>query len=231
MVLPVVLHKKNAFFMMLVAAAVFGLCYLIPNHFHWITPDLLPLTEYDRLVPFIPNSVYVYNSEYFLFIGAFFLFRDRSNQNRFFWAFVLMNVFCFFIFTFFPTTYPRSDYPIPADVHWFTQSVFHGLRTIDDPSNTFPSLHVGCCVLTTLAFLPKKEFGWKFWVSLVWSIAVSLSTLTTKQHYIVDILGGTIVASAAYYVFYKKTEYVSVQEFKNRWQKVLKRSGLSEYFE
>jgi hypothetical protein len=66
---------------------------------------------------------------------------------------------------------------------------------MDQPGNTFPSIHVGHAFL--LAFMVANELpDEEAEARLLWAILISLSTLTTKQHYFVDIAGGLLVAEA-----------------------------------
>jgi len=194
----------------------FFLGYTIPNHFHLFEPNLLPLTSWDTAVPFMPWTVFIYTSEYILFVSAYFLFSNEINRNKYIWAYfgVLFTGMLFFVF--WPTTYPRGEFPIPPDTHWFTAKVFLTLRTIDNPSNCFPSMHVACCYLTAFAYLPKNESRLKFWIYFIWSTLVGLSTLPTKQHYVVDVVGGILLAVAGYYVFFKKVQYLPAAEYFRR---------------
>ncbi len=43
-------------------------------------------------------------------------------------------------------------------------------------------------------------------VYLCWTFLIILSTLTTKQHYAVDALGGAAIAVAAYYFAFNRTK-------------------------
>jgi membrane-associated phospholipid phosphatase len=58
----------------------------------------------------------------------------------------------------------------------------------DGETNAFPSGHVYGSLLMTY-YLVEAGFGWWWYVI---GIAVSLSTLFVKQHYIVDIFGGLL---------------------------------------
>ena len=63
--------------------------------------------------------------------------------------------------------------------------------------DAFPSGHVYITTLLALFYnrwYPNKKF---LWTSIV--IVVSLSTLFTGQHYIIDVLGGLVVAFAGYH--------------------------------
>lgn len=213
MTLPLFITKNNRVSMALLCAVAFFFGYTIPNHFHLFPPQYLPLTETDRAIPFLPWSVLVYTSEYLFFAFGYIAFKDDYNRNRYIWSYFGVLLVGALVFIFFPTTYPRGDFPLPNGMNSFTMLVFSALREIDDPSNCFPSMHVTCCYLTAFAFLPKTESRVTFWFFLIWATLISASTLPTKQHYIADVLGGLVLSGAGYWVFFKKVKYISMQEY------------------
>jgi membrane-associated phospholipid phosphatase len=70
---------------------------------------------------------------------------------------------------------------------------FRWLYGIDGPANTFPSLHVA---VTTLAWARARRWR-NGWMWTLWGGAVILSKLTTKQHFVADVVAGSLVALAA----------------------------------
>jgi membrane-associated phospholipid phosphatase len=78
------------------------------------------------------------------------------------------------------------------------------MRQADKPSNCLPSLHVGICYLFSYGFYNenKKKFGISFFISTL----IAISTLTTKQHYIYDIVLGFILATAIHLFFHRYTK-------------------------
>ncbi len=67
---------------------------------------------------------------------------------------------------------------------------------LDPPFNTWPSLHVAFSGLVTLVvarWLERRRSVVLLWVC--WA-AISISTLTVKQHFIWDVITGTLLALA-----------------------------------
>ena len=60
------------------------------------------------------------------------------------------------------------------------------LRGVDRAGSAFPSLHVAMAVVAALQ--AKRERFRSAPALALWAVAVALSTLTTKQHYAVDVL-------------------------------------------
>jgi membrane-associated phospholipid phosphatase len=213
MTLPLFINKRNRVLMAFICGIAFFLGYSVPNHYHLFTPQLLSLTAFERSIPLIPWTIFVYVSEYWLFVSAYIIFDDELNRNRFIWCYFGVLLIGAFFFVLLPTTYPRVDYPLPTDISALTYRVFTALRAADDPSNCFPSMHVACCYITAFSFLPKEESRFKFRLYFVWATAVALSTLSTKQHYIVDVAGGITLALISYWVFFKRTKYLPMNDF------------------
>lgn len=133
---------------------------------------------------------------YFLWFlsGVWIVFKI---EDRFFRAFIAACMLSFAIgtttFIFFPT-YVKST-PIEGN------DIFAMLlRTIHENwgrYDAFPSGHVYISTLLTL-FFSRWYPRWKFlWIAIL--MIISLSTLFTGQHYILDVLGGYLVALAGYH--------------------------------
>jgi membrane-associated phospholipid phosphatase len=217
MTLPIFIHKNNRVMMAFVCGIAFFFGYSIPNHFHLFAPQMLPLTPLDRAIPLVPWTIFIYTSEYWLFISAYFIFRDELTRNKYIWSYFGVLAFGAVFFVFLPTTYPRSEYPLVGDPSAFTYRVFQALRNADDPSNCFPSMHVTCCYLTAFAFLERPESRRNFWIYFIWASLIALSTLPTKQHYIVDVVGGVMLSLSGYWVFFRKMRYVPMSEYINKF--------------
>ncbi len=191
----------------LVFGILFYLSYLIPNRFQILQPRLLPMSALDEAIPLVPWTIFIYISEYLLFIIAYLIYSNTVSKNRFVWTFIGLSLSSSLVFFLFPTTYPRDLFPIPADTHWFVAAAFEGIRKLDNPNNCLPSMHIGACYATTLTYFSNEESRKKFWIFFIWAGIIAISTLTTKQHYFVDIIAGWIFAYAMYWIFCKKTEY------------------------
>jgi len=77
-----------------------------------------------------------------------------------------------------------------------------GLRFLygaDPPFNCFPSLHVAHSFVSALtSYRVNRRLGI---ASIVCASLVGISTLYTKQHYIADVIAGTLLACVAYAIF------------------------------
>jgi membrane-associated phospholipid phosphatase len=197
--LPILVHKNNMVIAGVLLFSATAILYLTSNHLHIFRPRFLPLSRIDAAVPFVPQTVWLYVSEYLYLAVVYFSFRDILNLNRFIYAFCSILVACVLVFCFWPTIISRDLFPLPQNLDSVTSLVFTALRRVDGPTNCFPSFHVGSVFLS--CFILSNEGRRKFLFFLVWATAISLSTLTAKQHYFVDVVSGFSLAVILYYVF------------------------------
>jgi membrane-associated phospholipid phosphatase len=72
--------------------------------------------------------------------------------------------------------------------------------SIDKPANCFPSLHVIFAVLGALLIDRTGVGRWARWFWWAFAAAVCVTTVTSGQHYFIDVPGGIAVALAGYLV-------------------------------
>lgn len=206
MKLPLFVTKKNKY---AAGSLMYGLgyaFYYFTNHYPFVENHSLPLTWVDQHVPFLPYSVFIYISEYFYFAIVYILLNSYDNINKYLYSFFSLQVLSCTIFMIYPTVYPRGNFPIPPELPHYLRATWAWLRTVDSPGNCFPSLHVSSVYLSAFMFWTDGQKK-RFWIFLTWATAVALSTLTTKQHYLADIVSGLALAIFFYGVFHFKQEY------------------------
>ena len=168
--------------------------------------QLLPLTRFDEAVPFLYWTIWPYGTASYAALVAFLQSPDRLSARRLYFAVSLAACICWVFFAFMPTTYPRELYPLPpyptgdSWLDWLatkTIAEFADLRESDTAENCFPSQHVALAWslgLTWQAFLTKR---WTRALPILWAVVVTITTLTTKQHYLWDLPSGFIVGAFA----------------------------------
>lgn len=206
MTLPLFITRGNKYVLgaLMYASAYF--LYYFTNHFPILQPTLLPLTWVDQTVPFLPWTVLIYISEYFYFAFVYILLKREDNINHYLYSYFSAQLIACFIFIFYPVTYPREQFPVPQDLPLWLQNTWVWLRNADAPTNCLPSLHVASVYLSAFAFITDKQMK-RFWGFFIWSTLIAFSTLSTKQHYLVDILTGLILAILCYGWFHHRQSY------------------------
>ena len=100
-------------------------------------PRLLPWTMLDAAVPFLPRTIWLYDSDYFLVAGAFLLCRTTEDVRRFMRAFAVMLMIACAIHVLWPTTFPRDHFIVRSD--GATSFAFWVLHKFDRPTSCLPS--------------------------------------------------------------------------------------------
>lgn len=153
----------------------------------------------DPMVPFLPWTLSIYIGCYLFWAINYVLCAHQENAQayRFFCADFIAKAICFVFFILLPTTNVRPD--ILGDTFWELGITL--LYQVDAPTNLFPSIH---CLVSWFCFIGiRKNKNIPLWyriLTLFIAIAICLSTLTTRQHVIVDVLGGILLAEISYWI-------------------------------
>jgi membrane-associated phospholipid phosphatase len=160
-----------------------------------------PALPLDLRIPLQPVWVLVYGALYlFLILLPVFVVRQEEHIRRTVFAYLTVWIVAYLGFYFYPTVAPRPDEPVMGDGFAFWALGF--LYSSDPPYNCFPSLHVAHSFVSALTIL-RVHRGLGF-TAIVSAFLVGLSTLFTKQHYILDVVAGILLASVACAVFLRK---------------------------
>tara|TARA_R100000664_G_C2716639_1_gene111504 strand:- start:266 stop:895 length:630 start_codon:yes stop_codon:yes gene_type:complete len=158
------------------------------------------LTTFDESIPFLPWTVWIYHSIVPVIVATMFLLvKSRKLFFTTFWASVATMVLVNMFYILFPSFYPRPEF-VPSTI---TEYFVHFSYMIDNSSNTFPSGHVAFAWLMywggsrSQKAQELKELRRLF---LLWAIGLSLSTLTLKMHYLIDLLGGFAIGTISFFV-------------------------------
>ena len=176
---------------------LFVICYMIPNHIQIFEPSYLYLFDFEKTIPFMDWTIWIYMSSYIYVALAFILLRQKENMNHVFYAQMLFLLIAMVFFFIYPTAYPRPS----VEYNGTAGSMVNFLYLMDTPNNAMPSLHITLTFLAGFGFL--KERRHLFPLFMVWAILISVSTLTVKQHYLWDILAGFVLAIAFYWISFK----------------------------
>ena len=180
--------------------------YRSSNRIQFITPEYLPMQDLDLMMPFLPWTVWVYFTEYIIFLFPVFGLRSGLNVTKYFYSYMFILTFSVLVFFAYPTVFPRENYPLDLYPDGFTKTFFTFLRVyMDAPTNCLPSLHVSSCYISAFAFW--RENKKVFYLLTAWSTLVAISTMTTKQHYFVDIWTALLLTTIAYFIFFNKVSY------------------------
>ncbi|MEW6209316.1 MAG: phosphatase PAP2 family protein [Acidobacteriota bacterium] len=168
---------------------LFCVLYTIAGAAPFRKAQVLNPSELDRLIPFIPATVWIYMAQFFFLFFSVMSLKKTETISRALYAMGAASAFSFAVFFVYPTTIARE---MIASEGW-TGGLFEFLYRIDSSANCFPSLHVSLAWIAAAALF--EEHGRKGLIAFFIAAAISLSTLTTRQHYFIDILSGLAVAA------------------------------------
>lgn len=166
--------------------------YFVTNQQTVIPAHLLPLTTVDILAPFLPWTGWIYATVFFMPLFACLAVKTDEDVRLLVVSFVGMTTVDTLIFAAYPTIYPRPAMAAGSLVALPMTLV----RFFDTAKNCFPSQHVSAAFLTAF-HIHRLSPRWGR-ASLLLAAAIAGSTLTTKQHYLWDVMAGVVMASAAY---------------------------------
>jgi len=155
------------------------------------------VSVWDQAIPQLPWTISIYFISYFFWAVNYILAarRDEADAYRFFCADFLTKLVCFLCFIFLPATMERPA--VSGNDLW--SGLLRFLYRVDAADNLFPSIHCAASVLSALGIMGDKRIpAWYRGTSWLFAAAVCVSTLTTKQHVLVDAIDGVVLALAAY---------------------------------
>lgn len=170
------------------------------NTFPMYEPVIVPPTGIDFLIPLIPWTVIPYLTYFLLVPSMLYFYRKEVIVSGMYLSVILCTSFHLLFVNFVPSQLQYYDWGRAN--YWLTQF----LEKADTPLAVLPSGHVALpTTIIVLTFANKLK--WRYFY-LIWGTLVSLSTLTTKQHYLHDLMGGVLVGImagwAGHHIFVKR---------------------------
>lgn len=177
----------------LTAAAVNLLCYYVPKLITFSFPKHYMEIGADALIPLIPATIIIYAGAFFQWLVYYLRTAkaDSLSASRALTAEVISKLVCALCFIIYPTTVNRPQ----ASGTDFFSVITNLMFFVDVPTCIFPSIH---CLQSWLCMrfalgrrdlsVPRKCF------SVLFTLAVCVSTVTMKQHALVDIPAGILLA-------------------------------------
>ena len=179
-------------------------------------------TGVDRSIPFVPEFLVIYFGCYVFWAVNYILIarQDRRSVYQFFTGDFISRCVCLVSFLAFPTTNTR---PLITGSGLWNQAALW-LYSIDAADNLFPSIH---CLVSWFCYLGirgRKEIPrWYQRMSMVIAVLVFASTLLTKQHVIVDVAGGILLAEFCFFIGRKTDLYRIYERFGSRIEQKIRR--------
>ena len=150
--------------------------------------------EWERLIPFVPLMIVPYMSIDLFFVAAPFLCRTSEELRAFTRRIAAATLAAGVCFLAFPL---RFAFERPQASGWLG-AVFDWFRTLDQPYNLFPSLHIAFGTLLGVHYA-RHSAGAVRLVSITWFALIGASAVLTYQHHLMDVIGGLALAGYCFY--------------------------------
>ena len=174
--------------------------------FYTLLQHAFPNSEYsfysslDELIPFIPDFIWIYHTLIpAIVFTTIVLLRKKTCFFTAYTACLFASASLFTFYILFPAHYPRGGLIEEITI---SEWLVNWTRILDKANNTFPSSHVTFSWLMFLSVVNCKTLkSHKIIKSfyLIWALTIAVSTLVLKQHFIVDVASGIILASLSYH--------------------------------
>ena len=147
-----------------------------------------PLLAFESRIPLVPAAFLVYASVYLEGMLPVVLLRTPREYLKLQVACTVATFIGFAVFFLMPMSYPR-----PAmEAHGAAQALLAIEWAVDRPGCTFPSLHVAFAWLLAFSLGARSRTSRAVWFTS--ALLISVATLLVKQHYVVDVIGGVVLA-------------------------------------
>lgn len=171
-----------------------------------------PMLPLDRVIAVRPAWAIVYGALYlFLILLPVFVVRQEAHIRRTVVAYLMVWGAAYVCFLLYPTASPR---PRLVPGNGFGAWGLRLLYSADPPVNCFPSLHVAHSFVSAFACgRVHRRLGW---AATAAAVLVGISTLYTRQHYILDVLAGAGLAALAWGLVLRHNARAAVPEREQR---------------
>jgi len=177
-----------------IGVAVFFYAYFWVMRHPLSAATAMPMTWIDDLVPFSPQSFFLYASLWVYVSLGSALARDGLELAAWGAACFAMTVVGLGIFMALPTKVP--DFAID----WSRYPSLEFLKAIDVSGNACPSLHAAFAVFTAVVLhgqltairAPRALLV----CNALWCLGIVYSAMATRQHLALDIIAGSVLAGA-----------------------------------
>ena len=203
------------FEMFLVGLICVAVPYFASNNIaaHYLGTVWDPEIWLDREIPVVNWMIIPYTALY-LFYPATLVISPRDDRGRAelilaMQGLILITLFCTFFFLALPAEIDLRDQLDLNSLNAIESSLFGFIHFSDNPWNAWPSLHIVHSYLLArmMTLWVNREHGEKLlakaFLAVLWIeyVLLCVSILTTKQHYLFDLVAGLLVAMVAWRLF------------------------------
>ena len=162
-------------------------------------------TPVDNAIPFIDIFILPYFAWFFYVVAfcAYFILVSQREFVKLMTALIIGMSSYLIICYIFPNG--LTDFRPESLSDSIFSTMASGLYAVDTSTNVFPSIHVYNSIIVHIAvhLTDKIKHKWIKNSSLILCILICLSTIFLKQHALIDVFGGIVMAVIVYKIVYK----------------------------
>lgn len=159
----------------------------------------------DQYIPFNEYYLIPYASWALLIFGTLIYFVRHSKEDYLHLCFMMYTsmIISIILYIVFP-----SQINIRVDIqpnNFFSYWVKY-MQSVDNPTNVCPSIHVCTTIIMNMVVLQYDKFkhpGIVKSVNIIQTLLIVISTMALKQHSIIDVIAGILLAIAMHELTYK----------------------------
>ncbi|WP_082891154.1 phosphatase PAP2/dual specificity phosphatase family protein [Chryseobacterium glaciei] len=198
------LKFKHKIYALLLCSVVFMIVY---NYTAWYVSRLEKVPsfvfDFEKYIPFLPWTIIPYMTSGLFFCSVFFFCNTKEQLKVLTQRMLFVTVVAGICFLLFPLKFSLQRPEVNNSIFGYS---FQFLTTFDSPFNQAPSLHIVYAFIFWSVFRNLKK--WRIFL-MIWLVAIGISTLTTYQHHLIDIISGTILAHISFIIFpYQKNNFL-----------------------
>ena len=185
---------------------MYRLAIVLSEWTHTIDYAFIPKIPFDDAIPLLPLFVIIYIFSYaFWVIGMIIVSKtSKANYINFLFVILISYLIGFLILWLWPTKMDRvaegiMDYANSDKAFAWLLKIVYSVDGDQMAWNLFPSYHCLISLCCYLGICRQKEIhiGYRIF-SIVMVVLISMSTVFTKQHYFIDIIGGLAIPLIVY---------------------------------
>ena len=153
----------------------------------------------DARIPLMPWTVIIYYGCFLFWLINYtnILRTEPEGTYRYMCAEILGKIICFFCYVLIPTVMLRPE----VTAEGFFPGIIRMMYSIDPPNALFPSMHCFVSWMCVVGMRGKKEFSLRYRIlSVIIAVLVFISTVTTKQHVVIDAFAAVALAEFTWFV-------------------------------
>jgi membrane-associated phospholipid phosphatase len=182
------LTVQNPLWLCLLIVVLFMTPYSAVNQLP-LDRKIIPFILGEQFIPFLPWTLAIYLSA---FVQTILIMRYMQpaflrKASLIFSCAVVIGLVMFILW---PIRYPRELFTSNSSIMQYFQQV-------DKDGNCLPSLHVFITICFSYCYSVISKSNLHRVLMWLWTLLIIVSVLTTKQHYLVDVFGGIVLALVA----------------------------------